>query len=50
LTTGWGDDLDEEKIEQSGIDRVLAKPFRAATVQAAISDVLESQSRKINTS
>ena len=28
LITGWGTDLDEEKIKESGVDRIIGKPFQ----------------------
>ena len=28
LITGWGTDLDQEKIKESGVDRIIGKPFQ----------------------
>jgi DNA-binding response OmpR family regulator len=28
LITGWGTNLDEEKVKESGIDMIIGKPFQ----------------------
>ncbi len=35
LITGWGTDLDEEKIKESGVDWIIGKPFQ-------VNDILET--------
>lgn len=35
LVTGWGTNLDEEKIKESGVDWIIGKPFQ-------VNEVLES--------
>jgi CheY-like chemotaxis protein len=32
LITGWGIDLDEEKISESGVDFIIGKPFQMSEV------------------
>ncbi len=35
LVTGWGTNLDEEKVKESGIDMIIGKPFQ-------VNEILES--------
>ena len=35
LITGWGTNLDEEKVKESGIDMIIGKPFQ-------VNEILES--------
>jgi CheY-like chemotaxis protein len=37
MVTGWGNQLDPDQIEQSGVDRVLTKPFQWLKVLDALS-------------
>jgi len=41
LITGWGTQLDEEKIKESGVDLVIGKPFQ-------VSDILEAVNHYVN--
>jgi len=43
LLTGWGDQLDQAKMKQSGIDRVLTKPFDRDQILRLISGVLSQR-------
>ncbi len=43
LMTGWGGDLDEEKITKYGIDRILQKPFKKAEAMETVLGVLKSR-------
>ncbi len=36
LITGWGTPLDEEKIKESGVDLVIAKPFQVRDILEAV--------------
>ena len=40
LITGWGDQLDREKMKQSRVDRVLAKPFKLDDIKLLLSQAL----------
>lgn len=40
LITGWGDQLDPEKMKQSRVDRVIAKPFRVDDIKLLLSQAL----------
>lgn len=40
LITGWGDEFEEEQIQESGVTRVIAKPFRRHDILKAISETL----------
>jgi CheY-like chemotaxis protein len=37
LITGWGTQLDEEKIKESGVDLVIGKPFQVKDILDAVS-------------
>jgi CheY-like chemotaxis protein len=41
LVTGWGDDLDEDKMNESGVDKILAKPFDRASILSIIAEVMQ---------
>ena len=43
FVTGWGDRLDPEETERSGVRFVLSKPFGPAEVQSRVADVLMSR-------
>ena len=36
LITGWGTNLDEEKIKESGVDLVIGKPFQVKDILEAV--------------
>ncbi len=36
LVTGWGTDLDEEKIRSSGVDLIIGKPFEVNEILEAV--------------
>jgi len=36
LITGWGTDLEEEKIKESGVDWIIGKPFQVHEILEAI--------------
>jgi PAS domain S-box-containing protein len=40
LITGWGVELEEEKIARSGVDLVLSKPFAKSEVLRSVQDTL----------
>jgi CheY-like chemotaxis protein/GAF domain-containing protein len=39
MVTGWGAQLDPDKVRQSGIDRVLTKPFQWLSVLQALNEL-----------
>ena len=39
LVTGWGVEVPSEQLRQSGVDRVMSKPFRYADVQEVVASV-----------
>jgi PAS domain S-box-containing protein len=43
LITGWGDQLDSERMEASGVDLVMAKPFSVAQIRSLVTKVLKSK-------
>lgn len=36
LITGWGTNLDEEKVKESGVDGIIGKPFQVYEVIEAV--------------
>jgi len=40
LVTGWGDQLDPARIRESGVDLMIAKPFRVERVMSTLGDAL----------
>jgi DNA-binding response OmpR family regulator len=36
LITGWGTNLDKRKIEESGVDLIIGKPFEVSEVLEAV--------------
>jgi len=40
LITGWGDQLDPDKMKESRVDRVIAKPFRVDDIKLLMSQAL----------
>jgi len=45
LVTGWGDHLDPQSLQESGIDLVLAKPFLAEELHSALAQAMASHGR-----
>jgi CheY-like chemotaxis protein len=37
LITGWGKNLEEEKIKESGVDLIIGKPFQVSEILEAVS-------------
>jgi len=42
LITGWGINLEDEKIRESGVDLIIGKPFQ-------VKEILEAVSQWVNT-
>ncbi len=40
LITGWGQNQDEEKLKESGVDRVVTKPFRIEQLMKTVEELL----------
>ncbi len=45
LITGWGDQLDPEKMAESKVDTVIAKPFRMEEVRALVARAIAERDR-----
>jgi len=45
IITGWGMELDREKMKESGIDLVISKPFQFDRVLRLVSEALELKER-----
>jgi len=45
IITGWGMELDREKMKESGIDLVISKPFQFDQVIRVVSEALELKER-----
>ena len=45
LVTGWGDDVDDDKVTAIGIERVIAKPFQPDELTSTIEEVLKPKRR-----
>ncbi|MCK4428166.1 MAG: response regulator, partial [candidate division Zixibacteria bacterium] len=45
LITGWGVEMDEEKLKESRIDRVVAKPIKVESLLTLVSEIMESKKR-----
>jgi len=43
LITGWGTNLDEEKIKASGVDWIIGKPFRVNEVLETVNLFIRTQ-------
>ncbi len=43
LITGWGVEMDEEKLKESGISRVVTKPVKVEALLALVSEIMESK-------
>jgi CheY-like chemotaxis protein len=40
LVTGWGDALESDRLEGTGVDLVLAKPYTMAQLQDALAEAV----------
>ena len=40
LVTGWGMDVADDRLRESGVDLLVGKPFRASDVRRAVQDAL----------
>jgi CheY-like chemotaxis protein len=40
LITGWGQNFDEEKLKEAGVDRVVTKPFRIEQLMKTVEELL----------
>jgi CheY-like chemotaxis protein len=45
MITGWGMELNREKMSESGIDLVVSKPFQFDQVIALISEAMDLKER-----
>ena len=45
MITGWGRELDEEKLREEGVDLLLCKPFDLVTVQNSVAAALKPEER-----
>jgi DNA-binding response OmpR family regulator len=43
LITGWGTNLDEEKIKESGVDWIIGKPFQVSEVLETVNLFIKTQ-------
>ena len=50
LVTGWGAAIDPAEARARGVDAVIAKPFRAAQLRAAVADVRGQMAEPVDTS
>jgi len=48
LLTGWGTELDQEKLEKSKVDRVIPKPIHMDEFLNIVNQTLESKRKKTN--
>jgi signal transduction histidine kinase/CheY-like chemotaxis protein len=49
MISGWGNQLDDELVRQSGLDAIMAKPFEMTKIKSLIQDVLaKKQSSPVN--
>ncbi|KPL04678.1 MAG: hypothetical protein AMJ73_03990, partial [candidate division Zixibacteria bacterium SM1_73] len=46
LITGWGVEMDEEKLKEKGIDRVLTKPVKMEALLTLVSKSIESKNKE----
>jgi CheY-like chemotaxis protein len=40
LITGWGTHLEEEKVKESGVDLIIAKPFQVGEILEAVNQCI----------
>ncbi|MCK4386213.1 MAG: PAS domain S-box protein [candidate division Zixibacteria bacterium] len=45
LITGWGVEMDDEKLKKSGIDQVVTKPIKVKSLLTLVSEITESKKR-----
>lgn len=45
MITGWGVELDREKLSESGIDLIVSKPFNFDQVIHLVSEAMELRER-----
>ena len=45
MITGWGVELDREKLNDSGIDLIISKPFNFDQVIQLVSEAMELKER-----
>jgi PAS domain S-box-containing protein len=45
LITGWGVEMDEEKLKENRIDQVVAKPIKVESLLTLVSEIMESKKR-----
>jgi PAS domain S-box-containing protein len=45
LITGWGVEMSEEKLKESGIDQVVCKPIKVETLLTLVSQVMEARKK-----
>jgi DNA-binding response OmpR family regulator len=45
MITGWGMELDREKMSESGIDLIVSKPFNFDQVIHLVSEAMELKER-----
>jgi hypothetical protein len=45
MITGWGVELDREKLSESGIDLIVSKPFNFDQVIRLVSEAMELKER-----
>ncbi len=45
LITGWGVETEKDKLEESGIDRVLTKPVKLGDLLDLVSEIIESKKK-----
>jgi CheY-like chemotaxis protein len=46
LITGWGINLEEEKVKESGVDLIIPKPFQVKEILEAVSRFSNSRGRR----
>lgn len=47
MITGWGLELDPQKVEESGVDRVISKPFDFSRILDVVSEMRESKEKNL---
>jgi CheY-like chemotaxis protein len=45
LITGWGSSIDDQQLKASGVDLIVAKPFRFNQVLELVNEAIEIKSR-----
>jgi FixJ family two-component response regulator len=49
LVTGWGDAMENERLEGTGVDVILAKPYTEANLKHAIAQAVARTQRDAGT-